>query len=195
MEKEMTKKLVYGIGINDADYVVQPTIEGKKVQCKIYTTWKSMLQRCYDQTELERHPTYLDCSVDKEWYSFMNFRAWMLTQDFEGKQLDKDLLCPGNKIYSKDTCVFISKELNIFMTDRVNHRGSLPVGVSASGSRFRARCMNPFTKTRKGLGTFSTPEEALVAWRKYKHELALEYAKLETDPRIIKALQTRYLIE
>lgn len=187
-------KLVYGIGINDADYVIAPKINGKQVPCKVYGVWKGMLQRCYDSKSLEKCPTYLGCSVDKDWHNFMNFRSWVLTQDFEGKQLDKDLLYPGNKVYSKDTCVFISKALNTFMTERTASRGQLPLGVSIEGNKFRAYCNNPFTKTQKRLGNFNTPEEAHLAWKKYKNELALEYAKLETDPRIIKALETRYLV-
>lgn len=190
----MAKKLIFGVGINDADYIVQPTVNGKQVQCKIYTVWKSMISRCYDLRELGRRPTYIDCSVDTGWHSFMNFRAWMLTQDFEGKQLDKDLLYPGNKVYSKDACIFISRALNNFILENASTRGTLPLGVTVSGNKFMAQCRNPFTKTSKYLGTFSTPEEAHLAWKKYKHELALEYAKLETDPRIIKALQTRYLV-
>lgn len=190
----MAKKLVYGVGINDADYVVRPTVNDNQVSCKIYNTWKGMLERCYDPKYLEKRPTYAGCSVDKEWHSFMNFRAWMLTQDFEGKQLDKDLLYPGNKVYSKDTCVFISGAINSLMTERTASQGALPVGVTARGNRFIAQCQNPFTKTKKHIGIFNTPEEAHLAWKKYKHELALEYAKLETDVRIIQALQTRYLV-
>lgn len=110
-------KLVYGVGINDADYAIAPRINGKQVRCKIYGIWAALLQRCYDPAELERQPTYLNCSVDKEWHSFMNFRAWVLTQDYEGKELDKDLLLPGNKLYSKETCVFINKALNNFITE------------------------------------------------------------------------------
>lgn len=190
----MAKKLVLGVGINDANYAVAPKIDGKQVKCKIYDAWRGMLRRCYDPKFLETRPTYLGCSVDNAWHSFMNFRAWMLTQEFEGKQLDKDLLYPGNKVYSKDTCVFISSALNSFLLESTATRGLLPLGVSAKGDKFQANCQNPLTKTTKYLGLFNTPEEAHYAWKKYKHELALEYAKLETDPRIIQALQTRYLV-
>lgn len=191
---KMIKKSVLGVGINDADYVVQPTINGKRVRCKVYDTWYDMLKRCYDPKHQEKYPTYLGCSVDKEWHSFMNFRAWMLDQDFEGKQLDKDLLLSGNKVYSKNTCVFISPALNNFITESTKTRGALPLGVSAKGGKFQASCNNPFTKSQKYLGLFNTPEEAHLAWKRYKHELALEYAKLETDFRIIQALRERYLI-
>lgn len=191
----MTKGLVYGIGINDADYLTNPIVEGKTKKCKVYQTWAGMLERCYSEKSIQKYPTYMGCSVDKEWHSFMSFRDWMLKQDYESKQLDKDLLVPGNKVYSKDTCIFITSALNSFMLESTAARGSLPLGVSFTGNKFMARCNNPFTKNRTYLGSFVTPEEAHLAWKSYKHELALKYAELETDPRIINALKTRYLTE
>lgn len=193
MEIKIKKRLIQGIGINDANYVTQPTIDGKLKKCKIYQTWQDMFNRCYSPTYLSRFPTYMGCSVEKGWHSFMCFRGWMLNQNYEGKQLDKDLLIPGNKVYSEDTCCFISRALNMFMTEGTSIRGGLPLGVSINGNKYMSRCNNPFTKTSKCLGTFNTVEEAHQAWKQYKHELALQYAKLETDPRIITALQTRYL--
>lgn len=189
----MNKKLVFGVGINDADYVISPTINSKPLPCKIYATWKDMLRRCYDPKYLETKSTYVGCLVDKEWHSFMQFRAWMLEQDFEGKQLDKDLLFPGNNLYSKDRCVFIPKALNVFILDKIENRTGLPRGAYRSKNKFIGICSDPFTKSNKYLGTFETPEEAHLAWKKYKHKLALEYSKLETDPRVIKALVTRFL--
>lgn len=186
----MSKKLIYGVGVNNADYVTNPRIDGKLKKCKIYQTWTSMLERCYSASYIEKRPTYKKCSVAKEWHHFMAFREWMLKQDYEGKQLDKDLL--SGVVYSINTCVFISRQLNNFMTESNSSRGALPVGVATKGDKFRAQCRNPFTNSIKYLGVFSTPEEAHLAWRQFKHELALEYAKLETDPRIIEALQNRY---
>ena len=109
------ERLVYGVGINDADYVVQKFetigyVSGKKKQkrvwrCPYYRVWTHMLERCYDVKRQERQPTYKDCSVSTEWLTFSVFKSWMEKQDFEGKQLDKDLLIEGNKIYSAETCV------------------------------------------------------------------------------------------
>lgn len=153
-----------------------------------------MLQRCYDPSTYKRYPTYLGCSVDSDWLVFSKFRDWALTQDYQNKQLDKDLLFPNNKIYSKDTCVFISSELNMFIAAPRVSKSGLPTGVTKDRTKFQARCNNPFTKTRVSLGSFQTKEQAHEAWKKYKHSLSLEYAKLESDPRIIKALSTRYLL-
>jgi len=108
-ERQMkAKKLVYGVGINDADYVTQKWetisyVNGKQKQnlvweCHYYRTWCGMLMRCYSAKHQERNPTYKGCSVSEEWLRFSNFKSWMERQDFEGMQLDKDLLFEGNKV-------------------------------------------------------------------------------------------------
>ena len=102
-----TPKLVFGVGINDADYVVQKFetigyVDGKQERklvwaCPYYRAWKNMLARCYYHKVQGNRPTYSGCIVSEEWLRFSNFRRWMANQDFEGKQLDKDLLFEGNK--------------------------------------------------------------------------------------------------
>ena len=187
-------KPVFGIGINDADYAVQPTVNGKQVVCPFYMTWKSMIQRCYDPKYQAKYPSYIGCSVAPEWLSFMTFRAWMVGQDWQGRDLDKDLLFPGNKVYSSTTCVFISSGLNRFTLDRGADRGEWPIGVCRSKrhQKFIAQCRNPFTGKVECLGLFTCPDEAHEAWRKRKHEIALQLAAEQTDPRLAAALTTRY---
>ena len=86
-KKLQTKnKLVHGVGINDADYPVQPTIGNKRVNCPFYWRWKDMLKRCYSEKHLLITPCYRDRSVNKEWFIFSIFKAWMEQQDWEGKQ-------------------------------------------------------------------------------------------------------------
>lgn len=119
----------------------------------------------------------------------------MEVQDWEGKHLDKDVLVLGNKHYSPETCAFIDHRLNSFITSDIQApRGSLAVGVSwrHKNQRFQARCVNPFTQKRESLGLFPTEAEAHEAWRKRKHELACQYATLQTDPRVADALTRRY---
>lgn len=198
------KKLVYGVGINDADYATQKVetigyVDGKRKQkmfwtCPVYRAWKAMLERCYSDKYQDRYPTYKGCSVSKEWLTFSNFRAWMEKQDFEGKQLDKDLLFEGNKVYSPETCVFVTGALNNFTIDRGLDRGEWLIGVCwhKPTEKFRARCSNPFTKKRDHLGYFTCEQEAHQAWAKRKLELAHELAAIQTDPRVAKALVDRY---
>jgi hypothetical protein len=191
--------LVRGIGINDATYKTELSIlecgKIKKVTCPFYRTWSSMLNRSYNLKYKALHPTYEGVTVCEEWLRFSNFKAWMEQQDWKGKQLDKDLLVEGNKIYSPEFCVFIKGGVNKFMTQRDLHRGSSPLGVhwDKKIKMYVAQCNNPFTKKRVRLGVYLTEEEAHQAWKKRKHEHALALAALETDPRIIEALSTRYL--
>lgn len=189
-------KLVYGVGVKDVDRPVYTKLDdGKIVRCPFYVRWTNMLKRCYDPTFQLKQPTYVGCSVTEEWHLFSNFERWMKAQDWEGGQLDKDLLKAGNKVYSPDFCVFLPRELNAFTIDCGASRGEYPIGVSfhKGTGRFRAHCRNPFTGKLESLGLFDTPDEAHLVWKKRKHELACIYADQQTDPRIADALRTRYL--
>jgi len=198
------KRLVYGVGINDADYVVQKFkslgyVDGKRKrvlvwECPFHRTWKDMLRRCYSDKDQERHPTYKGCSVSEAWKRFSNFRGWMVTQDWEDKQLDKDLLFEGNKVYSENTCVFVTRVVNNFTIDSGAARGEWMIGVSwyKRLNKFISRCSNPFTKKREHLGLFTCEQEAHQEWLKRKLELAKELAAIQTDQRVAEALIARY---
>ena len=187
-------KLVCGVGINDADYEVQPVVNGKRVQCPFYRTWISMLRRCYSAVEQARYPTYIGCSVCDEWLTFTNFKRWMENQDWEGKQLDKDLLVEGNKVHSPENCVFVDNVTNSFMLANDASRGEWPIGVhfDKGKGKFRVQCRNPFSKKQERLGRFTCPQEAHKAWLERKHELACQLADLQSDVRVAQALRLRY---
>jgi hypothetical protein len=192
-------KLIYNIGVNNATYAVTRSekVNGKQKRvwvCPYYSAWTGMLKRCYSEPYLKKHPTYRGCSVCPEWIYFMTFKAWMVTQEFEGKQLDKDILFEGNKVYSPETCRFVTDSLNKFLIDHGAARGGWPIGVHwyKRCCKFMARCRNPLTKKRELLGYFICPQAAHEAWRKRKHELALALADLQDDPDIAEALRKRF---
>lgn len=188
-------KLVYGVGINDAEYPVQWTdAAGKRQSCKYWRTWESMLQRCYSEKLHKKYPTYLGCSVFSGWHVFSAFKEWMESQDWQGMVLDKDLLCKGNKVYSPDTCVFICKELNNFVMDSGLSRSGEKVGASFNKAigKFHASCRNPFTGKREHLGFYDSQDEAHKAWRERKHEIACMYADMQTDQRLSISLRSMY---
>ena len=117
----------------------------------------------------------------------------MERQDWQGNQLDKDLLVQGNKIYSPDTCIFVSLRVNNFIVESSSTtRGDYPLGVSAVGNRFEASCGSILEGRNKKLGRFDTPEEAHASWLKYKLEQAYILAAQQTDERVAKALIERY---
>lgn len=194
-------KLIYGIGVNDSEYAVTKhdnTDSKRKIiwRCPVYHTWSLMLMRCFSEAYQSKYPTYVGCTVQRSWLRFSNFAKWMENQDYEGKCLDKDILNPSNKVYSPKTCVFIDNLTNTFVTDAAAARGPYPIGVSlhplGTLNKYKATCRNPILKTREHLGSFPTTAQAHEAWRKRKCELACELAKLQTDPRVAKALRKRF---
>ena len=112
------RKLICGIGFNDAPYV----ITNNGVTCPYYVVWASMINRCYKPAK-----GWEDCIVCKEWHYFMTFRNWMEIQNWENKYLDKDILVLGNKEYGPNNCVFVSQYLNT-MFQRTKER-KLPKGI------------------------------------------------------------------
>lgn len=191
-------KLVMGVGINDADYPVTKNkmVNGKSVctwVCPFYSRWRNMLERAYSASYQALYPTYVGCSVCDDWIYFSNFKAWMQTQDWEGKHLDKDLLYPSNKVYSSETCVFIDQKINLFLTERAARRGDWPIGVSLmkETGKYQARCAT-LGDGQKSLGCYDTPEEAHKVWLKFKVSVAYELAAQQTDSRVAKALIERY---
>ena len=200
-------KLVWGVGVNDLPYRTQvyewvTKDGGKRVQehvfiCKYYAAWKNMLQRCYSKKYLERNPSYIGTSVCSEWLYATAFKKWMEQQDWHDKSLDKDIIAPGSKLYSPETCSFVLQATNSFVIARDASRGEYPFGVDfyKSTGKYRAQCKNPFTGKNEHLGLFSTLEDAHEAWRKCKHELAQLVAARESDPRVVEALKKRYSFE
>ena len=96
-------------------------INGKRT--REYEVWKSMLNRCYSEKSLKRNPTYKDCYVCDRWLCFANFledlpliEGYELWRDNPNQRisLDKDLKQQGikNKVYSLETCCFISSSDN-----------------------------------------------------------------------------------
>ena len=193
----MKSKLVYGVGINDADYTVKihEVVDGKRKivwTCPYYRKWNEMLRRCYSEKELEKHPTYRGCSVCNEWLLFSNFKSWMEQRECEGRHLDKDFLIENNKIYSPSTCVFVPQKVNNFITTSGKTRGEYPLGVSlvkdSKKNPYGSRCMNG-SGDQIYLGIFSTPEQAHQAWLKKKLEVCNEYLlEFKEEPLIIKGL-------
>ena len=200
-------KLVYGVGVNDLGYKthVQEVVTkngGKRIRktvflCKYYTVWTDMLKRCHSKKYLESRPSYIGTSVCSEWLSALAFKRWMTQQDWHGKCLDKDIVVPGNKLYSPETCAFVLPATNSFVTASDACRGDYHIGVSLfkRTGEYRAQCKNPFTGKNENLGYFSTQEEAHEAWRKRKHELAQLVAATESDMRVVEALKKRYSFE
>jgi hypothetical protein len=195
MPKYAPKKtiLTFGVGTNDADYNVNPMVNGKRTICHFYATWANMLRRCYSEECHQKWPTYTECTVASEWLSFSQFKSWMIKQDWKGKALDKDILIQGNKVYSSLTCIFVNEPINKLLNTRAAKRGLYPLGVKVhrTSGRYEAQC-KAFGKF-KHIGTYDTPEEAHEAYKKFKYKHIAEIANQQSEP--LRTALLNYVIE
>ena len=182
------RSCLFGLGINDAIYQVVYKANGKRLVCPYYRKWVDMLSRAYSIDFHETNPTYKDVTVCKEWLTFSSFRKWMQRQDWKGLELDKDIINPGNKVYSPENCCFVSRGLNALLINSESNRGALPRGVSFNKQKniFRSDCR--FYGKLKHLGYFGSVELASLVYRKFKANLVVEAAFDQTDERIERGL-------
>lgn len=178
--------------INDVEEPTSVTVNGVRVTCPFYIRWSSMIRRCYSESYIITRPTYRGCSVCDDWLRFSNFKSWMQKQDWEGKDLDKDIIIEGNKVYDPETCAFVSPDLNKFLNEGKLRKKDLPTGVSLQKNRrYRAR-INNLEGMVESLGQFDTAEEAHNAWKIRKKELAMTLSTMHNDVRLSAALLKRY---
>ena len=132
--------------------VMRPSIFGvaylgnahKKGNEKLYNLWISMLSRCYNpKNKAYRFYGEKGCYVNDRWLCFENFLSDIkripgneLLKAEKKVELDKDILQRGmeeNKCYSKDTCVWVSKDSNnrvrLVDSNKNNDYSSKYVGV------------------------------------------------------------------
>ena len=140
-----------------------------------YNIWYHMLERCYDPKFHEKNPTYKDCLIEDYLLNFQHMGEWLEDNYYEvpGEKmcLDKDILYKGNKVYSRDTCIFVPQRINLLFTKRDNDRGDNPIGVTPNSSgNYRVHCNNGYGK-QIPLGTYPTKEQAFQAYKEYKENL------------------------
>lgn len=185
-------KLVQGFGVNDAPYSVDvkgelPRINGKRKRyqiflCPFYVVWKEMIRRCYSG----KLPSYSNVTVCDDWKSFMKFRDWMISQDYEDKHLDKDIIGDGT-LYSPDNCRFVTQRVNKFV-----------LGFTETCSVY----FNEYSFVAKGkdwngksihLGSFSSWESARRAYISHKRSQIIQLREdNEICDEIMNALLDRY---
>lgn len=181
------RKNLYGKGVNDAEY----NIRYNNVICPFYSVWKSMFTRCYDEKYHNKQPTYRDCYICEEWHLFSNFKSWMIKQDWKAKQIDKDILVQGNKQYSPERCIFVTRKINSLFNNHSNSRGKLPLGVWKNNDRFSASCNNGHKISY--LGMFNTIKEASDVYKKFKYDIIAGIANKQTEP--LKSALLAYKLE
>jgi hypothetical protein len=159
---------VYGHGINDLDEPARIYSGGKKRHCPFYKTWANMIKRSYYEKSKVSQPTYEGVTVTPEWWSRRAFTEWMRGQEWQGRQLDKDILWPGNKIYAPDKCLFVPQEINNLLTNRAAARGEYPEGVSYRKQRKKFEAYTSIKNKFTHIGLFTDVNEAECAFLRAK---------------------------
>ena len=149
-----------------------------KSKGRAYAVWSLMLSRCYDPNFQIKTPTYKDVEVCAQWHNFSVFSLWFYRyypRDGLDYELDKDVLCGSDKVYGPDTCLFLPRELNIFMARDIRsnntsgHRG-------VTWNKLRSRWIARIYKEEKhcSLGSFKNIDEAAEAYRVAREKRARE---------------------
>lgn len=179
--------------------------DGEVTKC--YKVWSSMIKRCYDEKFHKKYPTYKDCKVCDEWLNFQNFAKWYEKNYYEipGEImcLDKDIIYKRNKIYSPETCVFVSNRINNLFIKNDENRGKYPIGVNLYKriNKYRAYCGIYDKKTKryknKHLGYFSSVEEAFKVYKEFKEEYIKQVANevKEQIPQNLYEAMYNYKVE
>ena len=183
-----SKKLIYGVGINDADYPVVTTIGKNRVTCPFYQRWRNMIRRCYSEKSLNLYPTYKSCSVCDEWLIFSNFKKWMELQDWENKELDKDILDINNKIYSPEKCLFVSREINALIVNVFKENKNTNTGITFEKKRGIYKSSCSVRGKMKTLGRYDNIIDARRTYLNFKSGIILEYAKEIEEIKLKNAL-------
>ena len=75
----------------------------------------SMFERCYSETFIMKHKSYINCTICKHWHNFQNFAEWFYSSESNyriGYHLDKDLYIENNKEYGPLTCLYVPMLIN-----------------------------------------------------------------------------------
>lgn len=155
-----------------------------------------MMSRCYRTNTQNQQPTYVGCTVHPDFMVFDDFALWHTNQigsDHIDWHMDKDIVEVGNKVYGPDTCVFVPRDINNFLTKRNRNRGEFLIGVIRYKSKagyegFTAQLNIGCRKIKKNFAT----ELDAFNWYKMQKELAARQLALKymgmVDPRVIKSL-------
>lgn len=186
----MRNKLLFGVGVYEKG---RHKASQDGVLTDSYIKLRSMLQRCYDAKYHSKQPTYKECEVCGDWLHYQNFAEWYESNyptDGFDYVLDKDLKLVGNKLYSPDTCMFVTRQINAFIKDHKASSGEYLIGVCwcKVAGKFKAQCSDPFNKKRGYLGLFEKELEAHYAWRRRKSEYAHRLAMTQSNKEVKEAL-------
>ena len=177
----MSKLKVMGIGVMD----VKGGSRYMGSMCKMYQCWQAMLVRCVNHPDFHYKP--LDYFVSEEWLTYSVFKKWMGKQNWKGKCLAKEIRCSLNVRYSKETCLFVTKQVQAAI--RRSMRGEYP------GAHYAPQNTNkPYTArihvlgVYTYLGAFKTKYEASIVYNRARADYLQRLGEGEEDKKVCSAL-------
>lgn len=156
----------------------------KTEEMAVKRTWFRMKARCYNWSTHKRKPSYIGCTVADEWMRYENFREWMISQDWKGNHLDKDIIKPGNKVYSPETCCFVPIAINNILNKRRAGRGKYPIGVSYDKKKSKYMAQMKRYGKKINLGWFKNEADASAEYKKAKKQYLIDVADSLVDARV-----------
>lgn len=174
------------LGIGKFNYIDTPIC---------YTHWSEMLKRCYNPYRINKgnNIAYKDVFVEKDLLNLQNFGKWFEENYYEipGETmcLDKDILSKGNKLYSKDTMIFVPQRINLLFTKSNKSRGDLPIGVTIKKDRNKINLYVSCSIFENGvkqshyIGRFpiDRPFQAFTAYKTFKEKYIKQVAEEYKD--------------
>lgn len=168
---------------------------------KIYDEWNSMLLRCYDEKYHKNQQTYINCEVEEYLLNFQNFAQWYEENyyEIEGEKmtLDKDILFKGNKIYSRNTMIFVPQRINSLFVKCNKTRGNYPVGVNyhKGTNKLEARCSTLEKRINLGYFPLNKPFQAFTCYKNFKENYIKQVADEYKDLIPIELYEAMYKYE
>lgn len=108
--KDYFKPVYFGVGyIGGRKYKTK--LKGKN--CTAYSRWKLMIKRCYCLDD-DKYKNYGGAGVVvcDDWHNYQNYAEWFYSNFKDGCDVDKDILSGESKVYSPETCCFVSHQEN-----------------------------------------------------------------------------------
>ena len=192
------RKVIYGVGIND---VMIPYF----TQTRTWKTWNGIIRRTDKRDpNLTNYESYKDCTLDPIWYKLSAFKEWIEQwDDFENKEVDKDILIPGNLHYGPDTCLMVRPIVNSWFKPKDESKSDLPRGVCWNSGWKKGKSPKPYRAQinplqvidgevkvgkRTALGHFLTAKDASDAFQKARKESLQILIDTETDIKVRDAI-------
>ena len=163
-------RTTYGVGyLGDGIYMAK---ENNKIVGG-YRVWHDIMRRCYSEHSKDKFPAYYHiCTVSEKWHNYQNFAKWFNDNKYEVNErlhIDKDILCPGNKIYCEEMCMLVPQRINMLFANKPNKRG-LPNGIVQYKHGFLVKYSG------EDYGVKETLEEAFELYADKKKEAIINIA-------------------